>query len=123
MEKKLLKEIKSLLLIFNGFINNKFELILETERNIYIDLKLLKSSDDLIKNIFEWKSRYCCAFNDKETEEFRNKINNFLNDNYRITFNKEEFLKIYIKLGNGINEKLTKKFIKNNFNFQILNKK
>lgn len=120
MDEKLLKEVKSLLKIFNGFINNNFDLILDKKRNIYTNLNLLKTSKDLIKNILEWKSRYCCSFNDKETEEFRNKINKFLNDNYRITFSKEEFLKIYIELGNGINEELTEKFIDNNFDLNVL---
>ena len=79
MDKELLEDIKNLLKIFDGFINYNFELILDEDRNIYTDLKLLENKKDLLKNIFEWKSRECSKFNYKETEEFRNNINKFLN--------------------------------------------
>lgn len=123
MDKELLEDIKNLLKIFDGFINYNFELILDEDRNIYTDLKLLENKKDLLKNIFEWKSRECSKFNDKETEEFRNNINKFLNKSIGRTFIKDEFEIIYINLGNGVNKKLTKKFIDSNFDLELLKEK
>lgn len=120
MDKELLEDIKNLLKIFDGFINYNFELILDEDRNIYTDLKLLENKKDLLKNIFEWKSRECSKFNDKETEEFRNNINKFLNKSIGRTFTKDEFEIIYINIGNGVNKKLTKKFIDSNFDLELL---
>lgn len=123
MDKELLEDVKSLLKIFDGFINYNFELILDEDRNIYTDLKLLENKKDLLKNIFEWKSRECSKFNDKETEKFRNNINKFLNKSIGRTFTKDEFEIIYINLGNGVNKKLTKKFIDSNFDLELLKEK
>lgn len=123
MDKELLEDIKNLLKIFDGFINYNFELILDEDRNIYTDLKLLENKKDLLKNIFEWKSRECSKFNDKETEEFRNNINKFLNKSIGRIFTKDEFEIIYINLGNGVNKKLTKKFIDSNFDLELLKEK
>ena len=120
MDKELLEDIKNLLKIFDGFINYNFELILDEDRNIYTDLKLLENKKDLLKNIFEWKSRECSKFNDKETEEFRKNINEFPNKSIGRTFTKNEFEIIYINLGNGVNKELTKKFIDSNFDLELL---
>lgn len=119
MDKDLLHNIKLLLLIFKGFINYNFELILVEETNIYIDLKLLKNKKDLLKNIFEWKSRDCSAFDDKETNEFRSKINKFLRKSINREFSKDDFDYIYRKIGRG-GGKLTEEFINNGFDLSIL---
>ena len=119
MDKDLLHNIKLLLLIFKGFINYNFELILVEETNIYIDLKLLKNKKDLLKNIFEWKSRDCSAFDDKETDEFRSKINKFLRKSINREFSKDDFDYIYRKIGRG-GGKLTEEFINNGFDLSIL---
>lgn len=121
MDKELLEVIKRLMSIWkDSFINNNFELILETRRNIYIGIDMFKTKKDIYINMLEWKSRPCIKGDNEEVlKNFRDKFNKFFNRN----FTKEELEIIYQRLGNGVNRELAIKFYDSGYDMKILKNK
>ena len=72
MTEEYLNEIKKLMKIWRkSFINNNFELILETRRNIYIILDMYSTVKEIKMNMLAWKSRPCIkGDDDKYLDDF-----------------------------------------------------
>ena len=86
--------------------------------NSYFRLSDCKNKRDVQKKMLHWLSRDCAKANIGPVAiEFNQKgFNNFMGT----TFDDEDFLLIYEKLGNGINEPLTEDFIDSEFDIDIL---
>ena len=90
--------------------------------NEYFRLEDCENDLDLKCKILAWLSRACCKTQysrkyDKYIHKyFRERCNELLNT----YFTEEEWLKIYIKLGNDVNRELSIKFINNNCNLEVL---
>ncbi|MHC9533159.1 hypothetical protein ACVPPR_07345 [Dellaglioa sp. L3N] len=103
--------VLELMTIFKGsFINDQQELILEEKSNLFI---LIKDKDELaIKaNIIEWCSRRA---------DYNSKILKGLNLFLKTNFNNDDIHLVYKLLGNHIRPDLTIKFIKSNYDINLL---
>lgn len=107
-----------------GFINSEFEFIADKKANIFLGLKNVETEKELFKEAIHWFSRpayksepFCSKkANNNLHKKFLKAINTILNTN----FNESEIEKIYTKLGNGVNEPLTEKFIDSGFDIAVL---
>ena len=101
----------------NSFINNTNEYIIWPKHNIYFRLEDVQSMLDLKCKVLNWCSRYCIkGIPERDQARMRNFVNEFLQTN----FDYDDFEVIYTKLGNAINTDLTKKFIENNYDLNLL---
>lgn len=118
MSEEYLNEIKKLMKIWRkSFINNNFELILETRRNIYIILGMYSTVKEIKMNMLAWKSRPCVkGDDDKYLDDFREKFNKYFEKNWT----KEEIGLIYQRFGNGVNPELCERFVDSNYDFKLL---
>lgn len=100
------------------FVNSINEFIAVPKTNSYFRLSDCKTKRDVQKKMLHWLSRDCAKANigPVATQLNREGFNNFMGT----AFNDEEFLLIYEKLGNGINEPLTEDFIDSEFDIDIL---
>ena len=100
-----------------SFINNNFELVLETRRNIYIILDMYSTVKEIKMNMLAWKSRPCIkGDDDKYLDDFREKFNKYFEKNWT----EEQIGLIYQRFGNGVNPKLCEKFVDSNYDFSLL---
>lgn len=118
MSEEYLKEIKKIMKIWRkSFINNNFELILETRRNIYIILDMYSTVKEIKMNMLAWQSRPCIkGDDDKYLDDFREKFNKYFEKNWT----EEQIGLIYQRFGNGVNPKLCEKFVDSNYDFKLL---
>lgn len=117
--------IKKLGEAFPGaYINMHEEFIVDIDKNIYFILSDCETEDDIKAKVLEWLSSWASkaepyrkeGLNQKLHADLQFKINRYLGTH----FTADEFLKIYIALGNRINHELTMKFIKSNFDLKVL---
>lgn len=107
-----------------GIVNSEFEFIADERANIFLGLKDVDTEKELFKKVIHWFSRPAYKsepFSSKRAnnnlhKKFLNAINTMLNTN----FNESEIEKIYTRLGNGVNEPLTEKFIDSGFDISVL---
>lgn len=100
------------------------KIIADKKANIFLGLKDVDTEKELFKKVIYWFSRpahkskpFCSkSANDNLHKRFLNAINTILNTN----FNEYEIEKIYTRLGNGVNEPLTEKFIDSGFDISVL---
>lgn len=117
--------ITRLMSIFDGsFINHINELILIPKTNLYFSLKYVENEDELKCEVLEWCSRDAVKSMPYQTDrgnaryqnDVRKNINIFLNTN----FTREDMELIYQELGNCVNYELTMKFVKSNYDLDVL---
>lgn len=110
-----------------GFLNSSLEFIAEPKANIYFSIENVKTEKDLYKKVIHWFSRP--AFKSepfaskKKNEQLHNMFLNGVNGILGTSFNAEQISLIYAKLGNGVNEHLTEKFIDSGFSLDVLKEK
>jgi len=105
--------------IFNKpFVNDDNEFIAVPKTNSYFILEDCKDKKDVYIKMVKWLSRDCGkAQISPVAKEFNQRgFNNFCGT----TFNTEEFLQIYNKLGNGVNHELALDFVESEFELEIL---
>lgn len=101
----------------NSFINNTNEYIIWPKHNIYFILSDVQSLIDLKCKVLNWCSRYCIkGIPERDQARMRNFVNEFL----QTDFDYDDFETIYIVLGNAIKKDLTKKFVENNYDLELL---
>lgn len=103
---------------FEMFINNENELIVVPNINAYFRLDDVKNELDFKCKIVEWLSYYTSI--NHWNRYWSPKMLKFINYMLDTDFNKEEMQLIYCKLGNAINHQLTIKFVKNDYNLEVL---
>lgn len=105
-------------IINDPFVNGINEFIAVPKSNSYFRLDDCTSKRDVIKKMLHWLSRDCEKAGIGVVPKYFNKIgfNNFLGT----SFGEEDFMLIYDRLGNGINEKLTEDFIDSEYDIDIL---
>lgn len=117
--------IKLLLKCFpKSFINNQYEFIGDIKTNSYFMLENCNNELDIKCKVLEWFSR--AAFktepfdsqfkNEEHQDNIRRYINKFLGTN----FSREEMEEIYTRLGNAVHHDLTIKFVKSNYDLELL---
>ena len=121
----LMGEIQGIMKHFkNSYINNNLEVILLPKTNGYFAIKNCRNEVDIKCKILENISRDCFKTqhysklkdNKKMWQENLIALNNAL----KTDFSQQDIELIYNKLGNGINHKLTKKFVESDFNMEVL---
>lgn len=126
MNEETLNELKKLLGLFSGsYINQNLEVILIPKTNTYFSLKGVRSRRDIIAKLLMWCSRDISkAIPYKSTKRNisflignQEKLNKYL----ETEISNGTYSFIYQKLGNGINEKLTYKYIDSGFDLEVLN--
>ena len=117
--------IKRLLQAFPAsFINCNGEFIAEVKTNQYLNLEKCENEFDLKCKILEFFSRGACKTtyylsqrkNDELHQFVLDGINKFLNT----SFTKDDMLKVYEALGNGVDHELTECFVSNGYNMDLL---
>lgn len=115
----------ALLAAFPGsFINERDEFIAHPRTNQYICLGNCETPIDIECKVLEWFSRpayktapYAQEWRNRKLHEFMlNGINAFMDSG----FTEEEIAVVYEKLGNAINHEKTIRFIKSDYDFDIL---
>lgn len=102
---------------WDSFVNDLYEYIVWPKHNIYFRLEDIQSMLDLKCKILNWCSRSCIkGIPERDQARMRNFINEFLQTN----FDYDDFELIYTKLGNAIKKNLTKKFVENNYDLELL---
>lgn len=122
-QSELLKEIMKT--FGKSFINASNKLILDEKVNVWFSLEDIESDFELKCKLIEYVSRAA-----NKTEPYRvPKLNNnyqrrnLENINYILEtkFTHDEMRRIYIRLGNGVNQSLTIKFINSGYDMETLN--
>lgn len=129
MSEEILNFIKEIMLNYpQSHIKCSFsktlELILCDKGNVWISLEKIKTIDDLKSELIEWTIRNCCKTepykNQSRNIDLQNKLLMSLNRTLCTNFNREEAMKIYSVLGNGVNHQLTLEFIKSGYDLGVL---
>lgn len=103
----------------NSFINHSKEIILEPRNNVYFRLEDVNTALDFQCKMFAWLSR---PISKGLNKYWSSKVLKCFNQLLKTNFTKEEMLKIYDRLGNDVNRKLTIKFIQSNYDFSLLDR-
>jgi hypothetical protein len=105
-------------IINKPFVNDDNEFIAVPKTNSYFILEDCKDKKDVQIKMVKWLSRDCGKAQISPVAKKFNQqgFNNFCGT----TFNTEEFIQIYNKLGNGVNHELALDFIDSEFDLEIL---
>lgn len=102
-----------------SFINRSNEIILEPRNNVYFRLENVDTELDFKCKMFAWLSRPISkGLNRYWSSKVLNSFNSLLGTN----FTKEEMYKIYDRLGNDVNRRLTIRFIESGYDMTLLNR-
>lgn len=102
-----------------SFINRSNEIILEPRNNVYFRLEDIDTELDFKCKMFAWLSRPISkGLNKYWSSKVLSSFNSLLGTN----FTKEEMYKIYDRLGNDVNRRLTIRFIESGYDMAILNR-
>lgn len=102
-----------------SFINRSNEIILEPRNNVYFRLEDVDTELDFKCKMFAWLSRPISkGLNKYWSSKVLSSFNSLLGTN----FTKEEMYKIYDRLGNDVNRKLTISFIESEYNLTLLDR-
>lgn len=120
-------EVKKLLSIFpKSFVNRNNEFIAEPKHNQYFILRTCKTVLDVKCKVLEWLSRSASysVFYEQEwrNEKYHQKMLSCINEYLGTNFTKEQIEIIYSKLGNCVHHEKTIAFIKDGYNFSVLDK-
>jgi hypothetical protein len=116
------KEVKNCLekvqgLFEKAFITLNTELILEPKNNVYFRLADVQTKLDFDCKMIEYLSR---PAHKGMTKKFKIYFSERLNKYFNKSWNNDELSIIYTYLGGGCNRKLCIKFIKSNFDINLL---
>lgn len=107
-----------------SFINRNFELIVNPKGNVYFRLEDCTTEIDVKCKLLEYCSRACCYaqpyHSQKHNTIYQYENREHLNEALGTNFTLEDMYMIYAKLGNGINRKLTIKFINSGYDMAVL---
>lgn len=114
-----------------SFINSNLELILIPKTNAYFNLRKCNDKTETIATLLEATSRDCCKTEPyvhlKRNMDFWEKNREcvyqaMLNAGYHgiEEFTQSEMELIYQKIGNGVNHELAVKFVKQDFDMNVL---
>lgn len=102
-----------------SFINRNNEIILEPKNNVYFRLEDVDTELDFKCKMFAWLSRPISkGLNRYWSSKVLSSFNSLLGTN----FTKEEMYKIYDRLGNDVNKRLTIRFIESGYDLTLLNR-
>lgn len=101
----------------NSFINHHYEIILEPRNNVYFRLEDVETELDFKCKMFAWVSRPIAKGLNKY---WSSKVLKSFNALLGTHFTKDEMYKIYDRLGNDVNRKLTIRFIESNYDLSLL---
>lgn len=112
--------VKRALLAFDkSFINSSNEIILEPRNNVYFRLEGVDNELDFKCKMFAWVSRPIAkGLNKYWAPRVLQSFNRFMGTN----ISKDEMYKVYDRLGNDVNRKLTAEFIASNYDMELLNR-
>lgn len=121
----LMSEIQGIMKYFkNSYINSYLEVILLPKTNGYFAIKNCRNEVDIKCEIIENISRDCFKTQHysrlKDNKKMWQENLIALNNTLKTDFSQQDIELIYNKLGNGINHKLTKKFVESDFNMEVL---
>ena len=102
---------------WNSFVNDSYEYIIWPKHNIYFRLEDVQSMLDLKCKVLNWCSRYCIK---GIPERDQARMQNFINEILQTSFDYDDFETIYVVLGNGIKNDLTKEFVESGYNLELL---
>lgn len=117
-------ELKLMNCFAGSFVNDCGEFIADRKSNTYFTLANCKDEIEVKCKVIEYLSRAA-----HKSEPFRRAcdnrdfhvfISNGANSYLGTQFSNQDWEKIYIKLGNGINRALCKKFIESGYDLKIL---
>ena len=110
-----------------SYLNSFGECILSDVGNVWFNAKKCKTKKDIICKLLECCSRPIAKGqpyrNEKKNIEWRTELLNCLNDYLKTNFSLDDMYWIYDQLGNGVNHKLTLKFINSGFDLTLLRPK
>ena len=98
-------------------IYKKNEIIIEPKNNIYFRIDNISDILDFDCKMLEWVSRPACKGVNLYWQRY---IRRGLNSYFRKSFSKDDWLKIYQRLGNGVNRSLCRQFIISYYNLEVL---
>lgn len=105
-------------------INESMEVIVEPKANEYFLTADCYTKEDIQCKVLEWLSRGAYKtepFQSKrKNQEFREYMQNGINNYFGMDFTQEDFEKIYQYLGNRVNHNKTIKFINSGFDMGVL---
>lgn len=99
-------------------INEYMEVIVEPKANEYFLTADCYTKEDIQAKVLEWLSRGACKT--EKNQEFREYMQNGINEYLGMDFTQEDFEKIYQYLGNRVNHEKTIRFIKSGFDMSVL---
>lgn len=102
-----------------SFINHRYELILEPKNNLYFRLEDVDDDFSYKAKMLAWLSR---PISKGLTNAWSTKVLNSLNEFLGTKFTKDEMRIIYQCLGYDSNRELAVKFIKNDYDLNLLTK-
>ena len=122
---KLLESVqKAMKLLPGSYINANNELILIPKFNVYILLNDVKSNYDFKAKLCEWFSRDCCCALRYQQQKRLNRYYQHNTDVFNAIcdtkFTIDDMEVVYTYLGNGINSELSKLFVVDGFNLNLL---
>lgn len=105
-------------------INENMEVIVEPKVNEYFLTADCHTKEDIQAKVLEWLSRGAYKTEPyqsiKKNMEFREYMQNGINEYLGMDFTQDDFGKIYQYLGNRVNHEKTIKFIKSGFDMGVL---
>lgn len=105
-------------------INENMEVIVEPKANEYFLTADCYTKEDIQAKVLEWLSRGACKTepyqSKRKNQEFREYMQNGINEYLEMDFTQEEFEKIYQYIGNRVDHSKTIKFIKSGFDMNVL---
>lgn len=111
----------------SSFVDYNGDFIAHRRANEYFSTRGCLSALDLKCRAVEYLSRACCKtrpFKDGDANiEFRNFMVSGMNAFLGVEFSAIDYLKIYIRLGNGVDRRLTEAFVKSDCDLSILSRR
>lgn len=119
------KFVQDLMTCFPGsFINSHEELILDRRSNLYFRLENVETLEQLECKVIAWCSRAACKTApyrfDWRNEQYNQKIREGINDFLGVDFSTDDWAHIYTLLGNDCNRELCEKFVRSDFDMNVL---
>ena len=105
-------------------INEYMEVIVEPKANEYFLAADCYTKEEIQAKVLEWLSRGACKTepyqSKRKNQEFREYMQNGINEYLGMDFTQEDFEKIYQYIGNRVDHSKTIKFIKSSFDMNVL---
>ncbi|MGA4517383.1 hypothetical protein ACPA0F_08950 [Solibacillus silvestris] len=107
-----------------GFVTVNGEFIANKRTNAYFNLMKCDTYNDVCCKVLEWLSRECYKAmpfsTDGKNEHYHKEMLASVNLFLGTAFTEDEIALIYQKLGNAVNHELTMRFVKSDYDINIL---